>query len=69
MVANMTEEEMRKWIDNASYEELLEKNRYAHVGSPWFQGEIGTYFIKTMQIKKEEIGPAAAVRASKNIDR
>jgi hypothetical protein len=32
----MTSEEIKQWIDNATFEELLEKWRNAPVGSPWF---------------------------------
>ncbi len=63
----MTKEERKKWIDNASYEDLLRRWRFASAGSPWFQGEIGIYFEKIMMKKKKEVGHAAAVRASKTI--
>lgn len=63
----MTEKEMKAWIDKAPYQALLEKWRFAPVGSPWFQGEVGKYFEKIMRKKKEEVKEEAAVRASKNI--
>lgn len=63
----MTEKEMKKWIDAASYEELLRKWRFAPVGSLFFQGEMGNYYDHVMRKKKAEIGNEAAVRASKNI--
>ena len=58
------DEEMKAWIDNASYEQLLSRNRFAPVGSPWFQGEIGDYYLKVMAKKKKEVDH---VQASKNI--
>lgn len=58
---------MKKWIDAASYEELLRKWRFASAGSHWFQGEIGNYYQQTMMKKKEEIGDEAATRASKSV--
>lgn len=49
----MTEKEMmRKWIDNASYEDLLRKWRFAPVGDPFFQGEMGNYYQEVMNKKK-----------------
>jgi len=63
----MIPQKTKDWLDTASYEELLTKWRFAPTGSPWFQGEVGTYFEKVMRKKKEEVGEEAAVRASKNI--
>lgn len=58
--------EMKEWIDNASYEELLRRWRTAPVGSNWFQGEIGAHYTKVM-LEKRKQDPEAAVRVSKNI--
>lgn len=49
----MTEQQMREWIDNASYEELLRKWRFAPVGDPFFQGEMGQYYSKVMAEKRD----------------
>ena len=59
--------EHKKWIDNASYEELLRKWRLAPSGEPMFQGQSGEYFSAVMRKRRKEIGDAAHVRASKNI--
>ena len=59
--------QMKKWIDNATYEELLYRWRFAPAGSPWFQGEIGIYYEKAMKKKGEEVGSEERVRASKNV--
>jgi hypothetical protein len=63
----LTEQEIKEWIDNASYESLLGKWRFAISGSPYFKGEMGKYYRKKMDEKRIAIGPAAAAQASKNI--
>lgn len=61
------DDQMKLWIDNASYEELLYKNRYASIGDPFFQGEVGVHYTLVMQRKKLEIGIEEAIRISKKI--
>lgn len=63
----MTNEEMKKWIDNASYEELFEKWRNEGSGSPWFEGELGTYYSKVMSKMRKKVGENEHVRISKKI--
>jgi len=63
----MIDLEMKEWIDNASYEQLLSKWRSAPAGSPFFQGEVGDYYSKVMAKKKEAVGHAEAVRSSKSV--
>ena len=65
------EAEMKRWIDNASYEELLRKWRYAPTGDPFFHNDtgMGACYSEVMKKRKEEVGHAAAVAASKAIDR
>ena len=63
----MTEKQMKEWIDNARYEQLLSKWRFAPVGNPFFQGELGDYYSNKMAEKREEVGHAESVRASKSI--
>lgn len=55
------------WIDNASYEQLLQKNRFAPIGDLMMQGETGDYFIEMLRKRKAEVGHEAAVEASKRI--
>jgi hypothetical protein len=62
-----TEKEIRAWIDNASYEELLRLWRNAPPGHPYFQDEVGDYYSKIMAEKRDAVGHEAAVRASKSI--
>lgn len=63
----MTIEEMKDWIDNANYRELLYKWRFAPVGSPWFADEIGKYYRAAMDKKKIETPLDEQVAASKSI--
>ena len=58
---------MRAWIDQASYVDLLRKWRFAPVGSPFFQGELGRYYAERMAEKRAAAGDAEHVRASKAI--
>lgn len=62
----MTKRQMIEWIDNATYVELLRKRRFAPVGDPFFQDEVGDHFEKVMK-EKREADPDGAVRASKTI--
>lgn len=48
----MTNEEMQKWIDNASYTELLYRWRFEPLGSAWFNGPTGDHFVETMVKRK-----------------
>ena len=63
----MNEGGMKAWIDAASYESLLSKWRFAAVGDPFFQGEVGQYYSATMARKRAEVGQSEAVMASKSI--
>jgi len=63
----MTVEEMKKWIDGASYRQLLSKWRFAPAGNPFFQGEVGDYYSEVMARKRSEVGDAEHVAASKSI--
>ncbi len=59
--------DMKKWIDEASYQQLLTKWRNDPTGSPWFIGEVGDYYTEKMTEKKNAITSAEAVAASKNV--
>jgi len=63
----MTEDEMKKWIDGASYEELLRKWRFGKSGSPWFRGHVGEYFGRVMSEKKAALPPGEAATVSKRL--
>ncbi len=60
-------EEMKAWIDSASYESLLQRWRFSPVGSPWFQGEIGLHYATIMAEKSKKTPVGERVRASKSI--
>ena len=60
-------EEKKHWIDNASYEELLRKWRFAPAGDSFFSGEVGEYYIAKLKKKCDEVGEAEHTRASKAI--
>lgn len=63
----MTTEEMKRWINKASYEMLLSKWRSAPIGSPWFMGEIGDYYSQVMKQKRAEVGDAEHSKISKRL--
>ena len=63
----MTESEMKEWIDNASYEELLQKQRFAPIGHSMFRGNVGKYFQKKFRQKREALQPYEQVQASKSV--
>ena len=65
----MTTEAMKKWIDEASYTELLREWRYARIGDLFFQGEMGKYYKKVLSQKRNEVGADEHTRTSKAIDR
>ena len=62
------EDKMKQWIDEASYGELLRRWRSAPAGDPIFQRPMGDYYAEVMERKKAEVGPGAAVAASKAAD-
>ena len=59
--------EMKDWIDQSSYEDLLRRYRLAPIGDPIFQEEVGKYYEEIMSKKKKEVGDVVAIQASKNI--
>ncbi len=65
----MNEDQIREWIDNASYQNLLSKWRSAPAGDPFFRGEIGQYYSKVMNEKKAQLASGEAVSISKAIDK
>lgn len=58
---------MKAWIDNADYQDLLERWRNAPVGSPWFQGAVGEYYSKAISERRRKVSDAEHVAASKSI--
>lgn len=66
-MVDLETEKFKQWIDNASYFQLLKKNRFAAIGDPLFQGETGKYYLKVMAEKRQSIGNDAHVATSKAI--
>jgi len=63
----MTTDDLKRWIDNATYTDLLGKWRFAVAGDPFFVGEVGEYYQKVMAEKRQQVGDAGHTAASKNI--
>jgi hypothetical protein len=61
----MSEEQIKAWIDSASYEDLLRKWRTAPAGDPFFQGKMGDYYSVVMSERRAQVGPDEAARISK----
>jgi hypothetical protein len=64
----MTQAEMKAWIDRATYAQLLSRWRFAAIGDPIFQGEVGAYYAAVLKRKRNAPGGHEEhVRASKAI--
>jgi hypothetical protein len=59
--------QLKQWIDNATYEQLLSKWRFADIGDCMFQGETGKYYSKILFEKRDQLDHKDQVQASKNI--
>ena len=62
----MTKDE-KKWLDEASYEELLRRWRFAPSSDPLVQGDAGIHFQQVLDRRRKEIGTDEHVRISKKI--
>ena len=60
----MIPEDFKKNVDSMTYYQLLDKWRFAPVGDPMFQGELGEYYSKVM-FAKRDADPVNAVADSK----
>ncbi len=64
----MSEEELnKKKILAMNYETMLELWRFSGSGHPYFQGELGDFFSKTMEERKAELSHDAKVAISKRV--
>jgi hypothetical protein len=63
----MTNEEMKSFIDTASYTQLLHMNRFEPLGSPWFVGEIGEYFSHRFEELRSTMTDGELIGASKMV--
>lgn len=64
--APVTEPEMIEWIDNASLEDLLRKNRFSPIGDPFFRNEVGDHFMGVLAQRRNE-DPSEWTRVSKKV--
>ena len=57
----MTIKDMKAWVDNASYEELLWKWRFASSGDPFFRNYtgMGDYYRSAMNKKGKTVDKVA----------
>ncbi len=65
----MTELEMKEWIDNSSYYDLLTKWRFAPIGDPFFYGDMCDYYKEVMARKREEHENPSAVSKAVGCDK
>jgi hypothetical protein len=59
--------EAKKWIDSATYEQLLYRWRYGPTGDEMFRGDIYRYYKAVMEQHRIK-NPVGHIRASKAID-
>ena len=61
------EEDCKRWLDTASYTELLTLWRHGDLKSPIFQGSIGLYFREIMRTKSKELSEDQLLAASESV--
>lgn len=59
--------ELKKKIEDMSYEELLRRWRFYLPGDPMFKGEVGEFFAITLVKRREQVGAAQHTTVSKMI--
>jgi hypothetical protein len=59
--------ELKKQIDDMSYEDMLRRQRFDPIGSPLFQGESGEYFIRTWANKRAALPDGTHAQTSKRL--
>jgi len=59
---------MKQWIDNATYEQLLQKWRFAPSGDSFFVGEVGSYYTEVLSKKRNGLSHAEQVSISKRVE-
>lgn len=67
MTHNTIPKSNKKWIDNATYEELLTRQRFAPLGDGMFLGDIGEYYSDVMKKHHSKISTADKVAISKRV--
>ncbi len=68
MSENQVNKDLKAWIDNATYSQLLSKWRHTPLTeNTLFHGETGKYYSKVMNEKKKALTNEQQVQISKNI--
>jgi len=65
--AEPTPEDLKAWIDAATYEQLLRRWRFSPPGDPAFRDRMGDYYAYVMAKRRAEVGNAEHVATSKRI--
>jgi hypothetical protein len=65
-IETLRQQEMKQWIDDTSFEELLRHLRTAPADDSLLQGVIDSYYNKVLE-EKRKVNPKEAVAASKRI--
>lgn len=52
-------DEIKEFIDNLTYKEMLKRWRFGAMGDPMFQGETGQYWISSMEAKRQQVDHVA----------
>lgn len=63
----MLKPDMLKWLETASYSDLLKKWRFEAIGSEWFRGEVGDAFVDIMAKRRAELTHEEKVEFSKRV--
>lgn len=67
LAERITDEDVKTWIDNASYQDLLTVWRFAKAGDRRFQSDNGRYFAAVMNMKAGKLSHEKRVAISKSI--
>ena len=46
--------DQKKWIDEASFEEMIERWKEGQANDPLFKGDTGGYFLDVIQMKRKK---------------
>jgi hypothetical protein len=60
-------EQLKKEIDNMTYEQMLSRWRFSPVGDQMFTEESGKYFAQVMREKKNNLSESEHVKVSKDL--
>lgn len=63
----LSAEQMMQWINKASYPVLLQKSVVAPFGDPFFMGNVGKHYLRTLQEKRQKAGENIHQEISKRL--